>query len=167
MFIDDPDLAVPPPPLPCPVHGWACPRLLHGIHIEEAAPVAPAATSPAESLDLPSPTSAQEIAGAGTPPSRARLEPRLRTPVTSAGGALDNGAGSSAAAAPPPPCRFRYVEPCAVLEASRAGRRPGETTPTSFLPNGHSNGVAPGALHSGESSSEGDGGALGTSAARR
>jgi hypothetical protein len=81
MIIDDPDLAVPPPPLSCPVHGWACPRLLHGIHIEEAAPVAPAATSPVGSLDLPSPTPAQEIAGAGTPPSRAGLEPRLRAPV--------------------------------------------------------------------------------------
>jgi hypothetical protein len=57
MIIDDPVLAVPPPPLPCPVHGWACPRLeLHVIHIEEAVPVAPAATSPPGSLDLPSPT---------------------------------------------------------------------------------------------------------------
>jgi hypothetical protein len=154
----DPELAAPLPPLPCPVHGWACPRLAeHGVHVEE---VAPAATSPPRGLRRPSPTPACE-------PSRAGPEPRLHAPVTSAGDVFGNGAGSSTAAAPPPPCRFRFIEPRAILEASRTGRRPGETSPTNFLPNGHSNGVAPGALFSGESSSEEDGGALGTLSAHR
>jgi hypothetical protein len=160
MIIDGPDLAVSSPPLPCPVHGWACPRLLHGIHIEEATPMAPAATSPAWSLDLPSLTSAHE-------PSRAGPEPRLHAPATSASNVLGNGAGSSAAAAPPPPCRFRFIEPPAVLEASRAGHRPEELSPARFLANGHSNGVAPGTRLPGGSSSEEDEGAPGTSASRR
>jgi hypothetical protein len=70
MVIDDADLAAPLPLLPCPVHGWACPRLeQHGIHIEEAVPVEPVATSPPGSLHLPSPTPAHEVAGAGTAPS--------------------------------------------------------------------------------------------------
>jgi hypothetical protein len=39
MIIDDLDLAVPPLPLPCPVHGWVYPRLeQHDIHIEEVVP---------------------------------------------------------------------------------------------------------------------------------
>jgi hypothetical protein len=161
MIIDDPDLAVPPPPLPCPVHGWACPRLMHGIHIEEAAPVAPAATSPAGSLDLPSPTPAHE-------PSRAGPEPRLHAPMTSAGDVLGNGAASSAAAAPPPPGRFRFVEPRVILVASRAGHRPGEWSPARFRPNGHSNGVAPGThLPGGSSSEKEDGGVPGSSASLR
>jgi hypothetical protein len=158
MIIDDPVLAVPPPPLPCPVHGWACPRLLHGIHIEEAVPMMPAATSPAWSLVLPSPTPAHE-------PSRAGPEPCLHAPVSSAGDILGNGAGGSAAAAPPPPGRF--VEPPAVLEASRAGHRPEELSPARFLANGHSNGVAPGTRLPGGSSSEEDEGAPGTSPSRR
>jgi hypothetical protein len=158
MIIDDPDLAVPPPPLPCPVHGWACPRLLHGIHIEEAVPIAPAATSPAWSLVLPSPTPAHEPSGAGR-------EPRLHAPVTMVGDVLGNG---SAAAAPPPPRGFWFAEPHAVLEASRAGRRPGERSPARSLPNGHSNGVAPGTnLPGGSSSSEEDGGTTGFPAAGR
>jgi hypothetical protein len=104
MVIDDPILAAPLPPLPCPVHGWACPRLeQHDIHIEEAVPMEPEATLPSGSLHLPSPTPAQEIVGVGTPPSRAGLVPHLRAPVTSAGGVLDNRAGSSTAAALPLP----------------------------------------------------------------
>jgi hypothetical protein len=162
MIIDDPDLAVPPPPLPCPMHGWACLRLLHGIHIEEAMPVAPAATSPAGSLDLPSPTPAHEPSGAGP-------EPRLHAPVTSVDDVLGNGAGSSAAAAPSPPRRFRFIELRAVLEASHASHRPGEWSPTRFLPNDHSNGVAPRThLPGGSSSSEEeDGGEPGPSASLR
>jgi hypothetical protein len=70
MVIDDADLAAPLPLLPCPVHGWACPRLeQHGIHIEEVVPVEPVATSPPGSLHLPSPTPVHEVAGAGTAPS--------------------------------------------------------------------------------------------------
>jgi hypothetical protein len=140
------------------VHGWACPRL--ALHI-----VAPAAPWPPGSLDLPSPTPTHESAGAGAAPSRAEREPRLHAPVTTAGDVLGNG---SAAAAPPPPHGFRFAEPHAVLEASRAGRRPGERSPASFLPNGHSNGVAPGTLLPGGSSSEEeDGGAPGSSASLR
>jgi hypothetical protein len=165
---DDPNLAAPLPPLPCPVHGWACPRLeQHNIHIEEVMPMEPAATLPPGSLHLPSPTPAHETAGAGTAPSRAGLEPRLRAPVTSVGDVLDNGAGSSTAAAPLPPRRFRFIVPRAILEASRAGRWPGEWSPTRFLSHGHSNGVAPGThLSGGSSSEEEDGGAPGPSASR-
>jgi hypothetical protein len=66
---------------------------------------------------------------------------------------LDNDAGGSAAAAQPPQRRLRFIVPRAVLQASRAGRRPGEWSPAR-LSNGHSNGVAPGTLLPGGSSDE-------------
>ncbi|XP_047043171.1 protein REVEILLE 3-like [Lolium rigidum] len=59
----------------------------------------------------------------------------------------------SAAAAQPPQRRLRFIVPRAVLQASRAGRRPGEWSPAR-LSNGHSNGVAPGTLLPGGSSDE-------------
>jgi hypothetical protein len=79
----DPELAAPLPPLPCPVHGWAYPRLAeHGVHVEE---VAPAATSPPRGLRCPSPTPAHVLAGAGNAPSRAGVERRLHAPAISVG----------------------------------------------------------------------------------
>lgn len=78
MEIDDPALAAPPPPTPCPIHGWACPRLVHVAPIEEEAElVAPAAPSPPRSPDLPSPTPAHEPSDAGNAPSSAGLGTRL------------------------------------------------------------------------------------------
>jgi hypothetical protein len=138
------------------VRGWAWPRLAQqGIHVEEADPVAPAAPWPPGSLDLPSPTPMHELAGAGTAPSRAGLEPHVRAPATSDGDVLDNGAGSSTTAAPPPHRRVRIIVSRAVLESSRAGRRPGEWSPARLgLSNVHSNGVPPGTHLPGGCSSE-------------
>jgi hypothetical protein len=146
--VDDSALAAPPPPLPCPVHGWACPRLAQqGIHVqEEAEPVVPEAASP----DLPSPTPAHEPG----PSSVESATPSAGlAPMAVRDAVLDNDAGGSAAAAQPPQRRLRFIVPRAVLQASRAGRRPGEWSPAR-LSNGHSNGVAPGTLLPGGSSDE-------------
>jgi hypothetical protein len=158
MDVDDPLLAAPPPPLPCPAHGWACPRLTdQGIHVEEAAgPVALAAASPPASPQLPSPTPANELVGARTAPSSAGFGPRLPATATALGDIFDNGAGSSTAAAPPPRRRIRFL--------IRTGHRP---TEGNGISNGHSNGVAPGMHLPGGSSSEDEDGAPGASAPHR
>ncbi|KAK1609913.1 hypothetical protein QYE76_033586 [Lolium multiflorum] len=152
--VDDPALAAPPPPLPCPVHGWVCPRLAQqGIHVEEEAkPVVPEAAS----LDLPSPTPAHE-------PAPSSVEPATPSaglaPMAVRDAVLDNDAGGSAAAAQPPQRCPRFIVPRAVLQASRAGRRPGEWSPARLdLSNGHSNSVAPGTQLPGGSSDEDEGG---------
>jgi hypothetical protein len=168
MDVDDPALAAPPPPLPCPVHGWACPRLAQqGIHVEEEAePEVPEASSSAASPDLPSPTPAHELATAE--PAQSRLDPPLHALAAARDAVLNNDAGGSAAAAPPPPRRLRFIVPRAVLQASRAGRRSGEWSPVRLgLSNGHSNGVAPGTHLPGGSSSEEEDGAPPAAAARR
>jgi hypothetical protein len=158
MDVDDPLLAAPPPPLPCPVHGWACPRLTgQGIHVEEAAgPVALAAASLPASPQLPSPTPAHELVGARTAPSSAGFGLRLPTTATAPGDIFNNGAGSSTAAAPPPCRRIRFL--------IRTGHRP---TEGNGLSNGHSNGVASGTHLLGGSSLEDEEGAPGASAPRR
>jgi hypothetical protein len=134
MDVDDPALAAPPPPMPCPVHGWACPRLAQqGIHgEEEAEPVVPEAASP----DLLSPTPAYE-------PAPSSVEPATPSaglaPMAVRDAVLDNDAGGSATAAQPPQRCLHFIMPRTVLQASRANRRPGEWIPARL---GLSNGVA-------------------------
>jgi hypothetical protein len=76
--------ALSPPP-PCPVHGWACPRLGPVAPVEvEAEAVAPMSPS----LPSPTPATASSTAGLGL---------RLPAPAAALGDVFGNGAGSSAA----------------------------------------------------------------------
>ncbi|KNE86867.1 hypothetical protein PSTG_19766 [Puccinia striiformis f. sp. tritici PST-78] len=79
----EPELAAPPPPRPCPVHGWGPWMVLqppppqdYEVQ-EEAEPAPPAEPAQPDSPRLRSPTPAHEAAGAGASSSSASLGLRL------------------------------------------------------------------------------------------
>lgn len=100
----EPELAAPPPPRPCPVHGWGpwmvlqpSPPRDYEVHeeAEPTPPVPPAEPAQPDSPRLPSPTPAHEAVAAGASSSRASLGLRLPARAAALGDVFDNGASSS------------------------------------------------------------------------
>lgn len=161
----EPELAAPPPPRPCPVHGWGPWMVLRpspprDYEVQEEAeptpPVPPAEPAQPDSPRLSSPTPAHEAVAAGASSSSASLGLRLPARAAALGDVVDNGASSFLGPSSP---RRWHIVPRAVLQRSRAV--------TLGLANGHSNGVAPGTHLPGGSSSEEEDAAPGPSASRR
>ncbi|KAE8803543.1 hypothetical protein D1007_20572 [Hordeum vulgare] len=165
----EPELAAPPPPHPCPVHGWGpwvTPSQsppLHYVVQEEAEPVLPAEHAQPVSSCLPSPTPAHEAVAARVSSSSASLGLRLPARTVALGDVFDNGARSSTGPSAP---RRWHIVPRAVLQ--NTGRLPGEWSPVNLgLAHGHSNGVASGAHLPGGTSLEEEDAAPGPSTSRR
>ncbi|XBJ01231.1 hypothetical protein VPH35_020914 [Triticum aestivum] len=161
----EPELAAPPPPRPCLVHGWGPWMVLQPPppqdyevqeEAEPASPVPPAEPAQPNSPRLPSPTPAHEAAGAGASSSSASLGLRLPARAATLGDVFDNWASSSTGPSAP---RRWHIVPRAELQRSRAV--------VLGLANGHSNGVAPGTQLPGGSSSEEEDAAPGPSTSRR
>uniref|UniRef100_A0A453CTI6 Uncharacterized protein n=1 Tax=Aegilops tauschii subsp. strangulata TaxID=200361 RepID=A0A453CTI6_AEGTS len=151
------ELAAPPPPRPCPVHGWGPWMVLqppppqdYEVQ-EEAEPAPPAEPAQPDSPRLRSPTPAHEAAGAGASSSSASLGLRLPARAAALGDVFDNWASSSTGPSAP---RRWHIVPRAELQRSRAVVLGLANGHSNGVANGHTNGVAPGTQLPGGSSSE-------------